>query len=361
MSEISVIIPYYNGKISEITRAVDSVKCQSFGDFDIIIVDDGSDATLARQVDDLYTDDINIKIIHQINKGVSEARNQGVRRSNSRYVMFLDADDQLLPCCLEDAFGIAERTGADLVIGGVLIDSELKKLKPNDGSIECKVLEGDDITKFQHHAINDWIRIDGGGYIGRGPVSRLVKREILKEVNFDPSLSIGEDIVWNLTIQKKCQKICLFKKVWYLYYTNPASATHRYNPSMLKATKKLLLDVRDLCDLEQDDCYLAYCNLMFESLKQFVVCMVIHPQWNRIPYKKRRQMVSSIYSTLPWTYLFERRLFTISGMKNRVKIILHTLHLLLPLLVLKHKLFNASFRTLIKGYKFGSKRTCRQI
>lgn len=341
MSEISVIIPYYNGRLSDITRAVDSVKCQSFSDFDIIIVDDGSDATLGKQLDMLYADDSKIIIIHQINKGVSEARNQGVRRSDSRYVMFLDADDQLLPCCLEDAFSTAERTGADLVIGGVLIDSELKKLKPGESPIECEVLEGDDIRRFQHHAINDWIRIDGGGYIGRGPVSRLVKRELLNGVSFDPALFIGEDIVWNLTVQKKCQKICLYKKVWYLYYTNPNSATHRFNPNVLKTTKKLLLEVSDLCDLEQDICYLAYCNLMFESLKLFVVCMMVHPEWKRIPHKKRRQMVSGVYNNLPWTCLFDRRLFAISGMKNRIKIILHAFHLLLPLLVVKHKLFNS--------------------
>ncbi len=98
---VSVIIPTFNRAWS-IKRAVDSVLNQTFRDFELIVVDDGSnDNTL--EILKKYDD--KIQIISQINLGVSAARNSGIKHSRGEYVAFLDSDDEWLPKKLEAQIG----------------------------------------------------------------------------------------------------------------------------------------------------------------------------------------------------------------------------------------------------------------
>ncbi|MFC1584579.1 glycosyltransferase family 2 protein [Fibrobacterota bacterium] len=95
MPDISVIIPVYNRKHT-LKRAVDSVLLQDGVDWELVVVDDGSDdgtATLLRQ----YAGDGRITVLEQPNRGVSSARNAGVRASRAGYLAFLDSDDEWLP------------------------------------------------------------------------------------------------------------------------------------------------------------------------------------------------------------------------------------------------------------------------
>jgi len=91
---VSVVIPLYN-KGPYITRALNSVLSQSFQDFEIIVVDDGSDDDGSSKVDEFRNS--KILLIRQENKGVSSARNKGVDVAKSELIAFLDADDEWLP------------------------------------------------------------------------------------------------------------------------------------------------------------------------------------------------------------------------------------------------------------------------
>lgn len=92
----SIVIPLYN-KAYAIKRCIDSVLLQSYRNFEIIIVNDGSTDNSVQKIVDLYFEEISsgiIRLIDQPNSGVSIARNNGVRMSNSEYICFLDADDE---------------------------------------------------------------------------------------------------------------------------------------------------------------------------------------------------------------------------------------------------------------------------
>lgn len=97
MPEISVIIPTYNSS-RYVTEAVDSVLAQTFDDFEIIVIDDGStddtETVMSRYLSP-------VRYVRQANGGVSRARNRGIEESRGRYVAFLDADDTWLPNKLE--------------------------------------------------------------------------------------------------------------------------------------------------------------------------------------------------------------------------------------------------------------------
>jgi glycosyltransferase involved in cell wall biosynthesis len=91
---VSVIIPLFNGA-AYIQRSVGSVLTQTFADFELIVVDDGSTDNGAELA--IESGDPRIKVIRQQNQGVSAARNRGVREGRSKYVAFLDADDEWTP------------------------------------------------------------------------------------------------------------------------------------------------------------------------------------------------------------------------------------------------------------------------
>lgn len=95
---ISVVIPLYN-KGPYIACTLNSVLAQTFEDFEVIVVDDGSSDDGAEVVRGF--DDPRIRMIHQENQGVSVARNQGIEAAGAELVAFLDADDEWLPCFLE--------------------------------------------------------------------------------------------------------------------------------------------------------------------------------------------------------------------------------------------------------------------
>ncbi len=96
----SIIIPLFN-KASTIRRALDSVLAQSFQEFEVIVVDDGSTDDGAEIVHKYVTIDPRIRLLHQSNGGVSSARNSGIQASQNEYIVFLDADDEYLPDYLE--------------------------------------------------------------------------------------------------------------------------------------------------------------------------------------------------------------------------------------------------------------------
>lgn len=116
---VSVIIPIYN--VEKYLRAcVDSVLGQTYQDLQIILVDDGSTDQSGKLCDVYAQKDERVKVIHQANSGPSAARNNGIRHARGKYIIFVDADDQLFPLSLQYMVDCIAKTGAEIVFGGYL-------------------------------------------------------------------------------------------------------------------------------------------------------------------------------------------------------------------------------------------------
>lgn len=98
--EVSVIIPYYN-QAKYVREAVESVKAQTCGDWECIIIDDGSDEQSAKLAVEIANEDDRIRCVRQVNMGLAAARNTGLDEARGRYIQFLDSDDLIAPNKLE--------------------------------------------------------------------------------------------------------------------------------------------------------------------------------------------------------------------------------------------------------------------
>lgn len=114
MSEISIIIPVFN-TAKYLSACLQSVAVQSFGNFEIIIVNDGSTDESPTIIQKFMNADNRIKVVDQENKGLSEARNTGLRNATGRYVTFLDSDDAIAPNFLERMLIVAKATKCPVV------------------------------------------------------------------------------------------------------------------------------------------------------------------------------------------------------------------------------------------------------
>ncbi len=192
--KISVIIPSYNRKYL-INRAINSVINQSFQPFEIIIVDDGSTDGTYKYIDQFFPE---IKIIKQLNNGVSSARNLGIKKALGNWIAFLDSDDEWLSKKLELQKKAIDQSDNNLIChtneiwirNGVRVN-QMKKHQKYGGFIFEKSL---DICRIS-------------------PSSVLINKKIFEDIgNFDKTLKVCEDYDLWLRISSK-YPVCYLDKM----------------------------------------------------------------------------------------------------------------------------------------------------
>ena len=120
MCKISVITPVY--KVEKyLNKCIDSILNQTFTDFELFIVDDGSPDRCGQIADEYAKKDRRVRVIHKNNGGAPSARNAGIVKASGEYLYFPDSDDWLEPNYLEQLYDTAIRTGANLVVSGYTI------------------------------------------------------------------------------------------------------------------------------------------------------------------------------------------------------------------------------------------------
>lgn len=153
MSLVSVIIPVYNAE-KYIVETLESVFCQTYGNYEVIVVNDGSTDN-SMEVIKPFSGRSNFRIVHQINSGPSRARNEGIKAARGTYCAFLDADDIMLPDRLAlqvkvlDERPDAGLTYSDLITfneNGVIHSTKKEFIRPHSGDVLRQLLKENFIT-----------------------------------------------------------------------------------------------------------------------------------------------------------------------------------------------------------------------
>ncbi|MCR5183913.1 MAG: glycosyltransferase [Opitutales bacterium] len=214
---ISVIVPVY--KVEKYLRAcVDSILAQTFEDFEVILVDDGSPDKSGEICDEYRSRDARVRVIHKANGGVSAARNDGVDAARGEWIMFVDSDDMIAPYALETLFSHVE-ADVDLVEGARYISYDRDfEFKQNENP---NIIVGTGLV-FAKMCGTIWCI---------GPICKIIRKCLFKESRaliLPKWIVYGEDQLANLQLAKKICKAVYVDQYIYLYFKNSASATGKF-------------------------------------------------------------------------------------------------------------------------------------
>lgn len=206
MSKISVIIPSYNCE-STIVRTINSVLSQSFYDFEIIAVNDGSKDKTEEVLNKLSLEDKRIKVFTKENGGVSSARNFGIDKSTGEYITFLDADDMFKDSFLEKMHKKAIENSSEVVCCGYFVQTKNSERKQKSFFKEKNILQEYILGNNQFHT-STW----------------LIKNELISENNikFDEDLSWGEDFMFFCEVLSSTKNVSLVKDYLSVYVDDDA-------------------------------------------------------------------------------------------------------------------------------------------
>lgn len=235
MPVISVIVPVYNVE-KVLYHCIESILNQTFDDFELILVDDGSTDNSGKICDEYSEKDNRIRVIHKPNGGVSSARNAGIEAAKGEYICFVDSDDYLESNYLKELI-------------------ETKKKYPDFDNVWCGFQTVEDYLKSNINTVaseynKDYSFSDLSSimdlcekWLIQMPWNKLFETKIIKENNllFPPELSLGEDYIFNLRyLDCTNGKIAVVNKPLYDYLRDgKESLDNKYYPDLLEIYRRL--------------------------------------------------------------------------------------------------------------------------
>ena len=232
---IDIIIPVYNTPINDLERCFKSILNQTYSNYIVYIIDDGSNNETKLFLDKYCNDKNNFKVNHITNNGVSNARNVGIKISNNEYITFIDADDTIDKYFLEEAYEIITKNNLDLIIGGYNEIRNNKITKTRLCNPGLHIYEGNSISNFKEKLIsgktnekNKEIKDCPTGRI----YTRLFKRNSINNL-FDTNIHMCEDTLFMIDYTTQNKRIGIIDKAWYNYYKNDYSISSNTKKEIL--------------------------------------------------------------------------------------------------------------------------------
>lgn len=227
---IDIIMPVYNTPIDDLKRCLSSIERQSFKDYKVYIIDDGSLDDVRSFLDEYVRDKDEVIVKHVVNGGVSRARNIGIDSSSAEYLTFVDSDDTLEENFLEEAFSLIKDNDLDLVIGGYneVKNGEVVKVRKCDDGFY--IYDKSNLDLVMDKLLSGKLREDNKniGSLPTGRIyTRLYKRSVLGDLRFNSSLGMSEDTLFMIDFMDRVKQIGLSSSIWYNYYINDYSISRR--------------------------------------------------------------------------------------------------------------------------------------
>lgn len=187
MPEISIIVPVY--KVERyLKNCVESLMAQTFGDIEIILVDDGSPDQCGAICDFLAKVDGRIRVIHQQNQGLSCARNAGINIARGKYICFVDSDDFVTPNYCQVLIDLLRGTELDFSVCGVC--------RFQDGTIPNRTVTSENVEIISNE---EYLKRQLENHTEFGVWNKLFRREIFERIRFAPG-KLNEDVILSADI-----------------------------------------------------------------------------------------------------------------------------------------------------------------
>lgn len=238
MPVLSVIVPVYNGE-QYLKQCLDSIINQSYSDFELILVNDGSKDGSGNICDEYAKKHSNIKVIHKENGGVTAARRDGLNLASGRFVTFVDCDDWIDSDMYEKMLAKAEKYNVEAVICSIVYETENGPVKHRN-TVESGLYDKNKLKKaFYPKILFDYdVCLPG---VNPSLCNKIFKKERLDNVvfNVNDTISYGEDALCTYPTLMDTDSVFVMDTPFYHYRKNDDSVTHRYDSTLLE--KFLLL------------------------------------------------------------------------------------------------------------------------
>lgn len=256
---ISFIIPFYNASLY-LERCVKSITEQGFAEYEIVLVDDGSQDESASISDKLALEYPQISVLHQKNGGVSSARNKGIDVAKGEWIWFVDADDYLLPEAIS-VEKIAEQRVYDSIAFSYIQEISKNKSYPILATLEIKEksCSGKKLINTKNCAPTCW------AFLFRTDILRKYKIRMSEELKF------GEDKIFVLQYLLHVKNIYFIKTPVYFYAFCESSAVHRnYMKNIKEIDDQLNSVILLLMSLGKKD-YMYFRPQVFYLVTQYIL------------------------------------------------------------------------------------------
>lgn len=243
--KVSVILSIYNVE-KYIEKCVSSVLSQTFQDFEVIMVDDGSTDNCPKISDSYKEIDNRITVIHKENQGLGYARNTGLEAANGEYVCFFDSDDFFDKEMLSKMYSLAQRNSLDAIVCG------FRRVDINGYPIkeQPEVETYTEIIGHKNNILHVLSIIEplnkGRNNYSMSVCKAMFNRLFLIENNLRFKSErdfISEDMIFDIDFFLRANKVGIIPETYYNYRFNPESLTHKKKPDLYKRFKKQFEEV----------------------------------------------------------------------------------------------------------------------
>ncbi len=227
MAAISVIIPAYNVE-NWLEKSIRTLQEQTFEDYEVFIVNDGSTDATGSIADGLAATDDRISIIHQDNAGAAAARNVAIDKARGEYLYFMDADDWCEPEMFERMYGFAKSNDLELVVVGFYIDTYYKQDKAYRETRNAPDVVYPDQRAFREDAAQLF-----DSQLLYAPWNKLYKRSYIKENGILFPDTFWDDLPFNLEVIRNVERVgCIDDHFYHFLRAREESENTKYRPDM---------------------------------------------------------------------------------------------------------------------------------
>lgn len=285
----SIVVPVYKAE-KWLHRCVNSVLCQTFSDFELILVNDGSPDSSGQLCDAFAAADSRVRVLHKQNGGVSSARNAGIQLAKGHFLCFIDADDSVSAFLLQSIFDAANRHPGDFIFWHYTREHQHLMNQPFAAPTE-------------HFAPGDIALLYVNGLLGAvWPL--LFECKLLKQSGllFDESLEMGEDLVFVfqyahiLFEQRPTNKFCFLRAPLYFYDNDDkADSLSRRLPDTfchcwIQVFEAVLFECRTFFKVNEQNEYAILHNYM-RTLGAGITALLEN---GKVPHRQRRKKARAV-------------------------------------------------------------------
>lgn len=265
---ISIIVPVYKAD-KYLNRCIDSILAQTFTDFELILVDDGSPDNSGNICDEYAKKDNRVRVIHKGNEGPAKARNTGIENSKGEFIGFIDSDDYIESTMYQELFNSANIYHSDMVVCGYSCSrlNEFKVFPP----IACE--QRLDREYIKNVLIKKIANSDDLGMYSLW--NKLFRKSIILDnhIRIDESLTYAEDWFFNINMISFYSIISAVDKCLYHYLPNMDGLYSKYRDDFFQVNHKMRLRLKKIYEennISEEDSFKRDIRYYWENIRQIV-------------------------------------------------------------------------------------------